>query len=74
MANTSAGTVLLLLFFPLLCAGGEDRRPFLEDGGWRTYLSDILVEPGPCHLPIEDGTLTQAEFLKKYGESKKNLY
>ncbi len=29
-------------------------------------MQDILVSPGPCHLPIEDGTLSNELFLKKY--------
>ena len=32
----------------------------------RTYIQDILVPPGPCNLPIEDGaTFTNADFLKR---------
>ena len=45
----------------------SQHRPILSHKRTRkTYVQDILVEPGPCHLPIEDGTLTNEVFLKKY--------
>ncbi|XP_059090818.1 jmjC domain-containing protein 8-like [Tigriopus californicus] len=47
-------------------AQNDQARPFIEEGGWRTWLSDILVSPGPCNLPIEDGTLSHARFIKEY--------
>ena len=46
--------------------GGSDGL-YYEEGGWRTYTADVLVEAGPCHLPILDGrTLTNADFLRSY--------
>ena len=45
---------------------GNDRL-YYEEGGWRTYTADVLVEAGPCHLPILDGrALTNADFLRSY--------
>ena len=33
----------------------------------KTYVSDVLVHPGICNIPILDGqTLTNEEFLKKF--------
>ena len=33
----------------------------------KTYVSDVLVHPGICNIPIVDGkTLTNQEFLKKF--------
>ena len=46
---------------------GSDDRLYYEEGGWRTYTADVLVEAGPCHLPILDGhALTNADFLRSY--------
>ena len=46
---------------------GNDNSLYYEEGGWRTHTADILVEAGPCHLPILDGrTLTNADFLRDY--------
>ena len=46
---------------------GNSRNLYYEEGGWRTYTADVLVDAGPCHLPILDGrTLTNADFLRNY--------
>ena len=46
---------------------GNGDSLYYEEGGWRTYTADVLIEPGPCHLPILDGrTLTNADFLRNY--------
>jgi len=47
-----------------------DRRPFISNGGWVTFPSDLLVQPGPCNIDIRDKTLTQQEFLAKYAYSR----
>ena len=44
----------------------DDDTLYIEDGGWRTDLKDILVTAGPCHLQIEDKTLSNEDFLRKY--------
>jgi len=39
----------------------------VEEGGWVTYKRDILVDSGPCNIPIIDAnTVSQAEFLQRY--------
>lgn len=46
---------------------GNSYSLYYEEGGWRTYTADVLVDAGPCHLPILDGrTLTNADFLRNY--------
>ena len=59
-------TSLWAALLPLALAS-TSQRPYYEEGGWRTTVQDILVGPGPCNLPIEDGTrFTNKDFLKKY--------
>jgi hypothetical protein len=47
-----------------------DKRPFMSNGGWHTYPSDLLVQPGPCNVDIRDRTLSQEEFLEKYAYTR----
>jgi len=56
--------VLILLTHAIKCL--TEYKPFLSNGGWKTYPKDIVVEPGPCNIPIRDQTLTQDEFLERY--------
>jgi len=45
-------------------------RPYISYGGWRTYPSDMLANPGPCNLDIKDSSLSEAEFLAEYAFTK----
>ena len=50
-----------------VCEVQKEQTLYYEEGGWRTYVADVLVEPGPCDLPLLDGrTLTNAAFLRNY--------
>ena len=45
-------------------------RPFISNGGWPTYPSDMIATPGPCNIDIRDMTMTQKEFIKEYAFTK----
>lgn len=36
------------------------------DGGWITNPEDRIAQPGPCNIAVEDGSLTQEEFIERY--------
>jgi hypothetical protein len=50
--------------------GAAEERPFISNGGWQTFPSDLLVHPGPCNIDIRDKTLTQQEFLAQYAYTR----
>lgn len=63
MQNSS----LAIVWFLVTSATGHLKKPFLTEGGWKTFVHDILVSPGPCHLPIVDGAqLDNRQFLHEY--------
>jgi len=40
---------------------------FLNEGGWVTHQRDILVDSGPCNIPIIDATaVSEEKFLSKF--------
>lgn len=41
-------------------------RPYVSEGGWRTFPHDMVAQPGPCNIEIRDSRLSQEEFLKSY--------
>jgi len=46
---------------------GKKKPLFLSEGGWKTYIDDILVNPGECNIPVIDGqTMTNKKFLKEF--------
>ena len=60
--------IIVSLFLPLPSLGLD--RPYISNGGWRTYPSDIVVSPGPCNVDIKDKTMTQLEFIENYAYTK----
>ena len=66
--------LVALLGWPRKEAGAvqsaDDQRPFISNGGWRTFPADMLVQPGPCNIDIRDRTLSEKEFLSKYAYSR----
>ena len=60
------GLIPSLLFTPTLSLD----RPYISNGGWRTYPSDIIATPGPCNIDIRDNTMTQQEFINEYAFTK----
>ncbi|XP_068223421.1 jmjC domain-containing protein 8-like [Palaemon carinicauda] len=48
----------------------EDASILEEDGGWITKPEDRIALPGPCNIMVEDGTLTQEQFLQRYAYSQ----
>ena len=59
--------LLIILFVPP-SLGLE--RPYISNGGWRTYPGDLIATPGPCNIDIKDKFMTQQEFIKEYAYSK----
>lgn len=45
-------------------------RPYVDNGGWRTYPGDLVVHPGPCNIAIRDSSLSQPEFLSEFSTSR----
>jgi len=45
-------------------------RPYVSNGGWRTYPSDLVATPGPCNIDIRDSRMTNKEFLEEYAFTK----
>ncbi|KAK8747922.1 hypothetical protein OTU49_016232 [Cherax quadricarinatus] len=41
-----------------------------NDGEWVTKDRDRVAKPGPCNIVVQDGSLTQDEFLERYAYSK----
>ena len=64
--NVLLGLIPCLLFCPTLSL----ERPYISNGGWRTYPSDIIATPGPCNIDIRDMTMTQQEFINQYAFTK----
>jgi len=60
--------VISILFQFFFCEGTY--RATINNGGWETFPSDVVVTPGPCNVPIRDNTLQQDEFLQKYAFSE----
>jgi len=46
------------------------RRPYFSEGGWKTYPSDMVAQPGPCNIDIKDTSFSLKQFLKEYSTSR----
>jgi len=60
---------VLAAFFAFVNPANQTKlkKPFVSEGGWKTYVDDVLVHPGICNIPIVDGqSLTNREFLKQF--------
>ncbi|XP_042208970.1 jmjC domain-containing protein 8-like [Homarus americanus] len=56
--------IVLLQLCVLLPATQQD------DGGWMTRGKDRIAQLGPCNIVVQDGSLTQEEFLERYAYSE----
>ncbi|XP_047486050.1 jmjC domain-containing protein 8-like [Penaeus chinensis] len=62
---------IVLLFTLLTIVEVETESNLLDDdGGWTTEDKDRIAQPGPCNINVEDGSLSQEDFIKKYAYSE----
>ena len=59
--------IFLIFLQNILAVKNGNKRPYLSEGGWRTFVEDILVKPGPCNIPIIDWkSFSNEQFLKDF--------
>ncbi|XP_066986643.1 jmjC domain-containing protein 8-like [Macrobrachium rosenbergii] len=62
-------SLVVNVFIVTVVAVEDDPTPE-GDGGWVTKPEDRIAQPGLCNIMIEDGNLTQEQFLKRYAYSQ----
>ena len=72
ISNVMTINLILLIPSSLLISSvlSDDKRPFVSEGGWRTYPSDMVARPGPCNIDIKDRRLTQEQFMEQYAKTQ----